>query len=286
MKEKQIAKKVKLFYEKSPFLLYNLEKINSKVDLYNIATSFSKSLDNIIPLKSNILDLGCGTGLLASLLSTKKRKVVGVDFSQTSIKYAKRLKKKLSLKNVVFMKGNISNLDLPKESFDYTFCLGVLHHIANPYAGFKVQCDLTKKGGFVILGLYNTYGRLFSRTRKFLFKMLRGRGRKIDYIMRKRDVMEVRKKIWFEDQYKHPYETTHTIDEVLGWFKKNNIEFINSVPKFKIFNGISLDKNLFEKYNDKNEHKRKLLHFLVQLKWIITRNREGGFFIIIGKKNK
>ena len=37
-------------------------------------------------------------------------------------------------------------------------------------------------------------------------------------------------KSWIRDQYEHPVESLHTLDEVLTWFKKNNIEFINSIP--------------------------------------------------------
>ena len=36
---------------------------------------------------------------------------------------------------------------------------------------------------------------------------------------------------WIRDQYLHPLETTHTFDEILKWFDKNNIEFINSIPE-------------------------------------------------------
>ena len=106
----------------------------------------------------------------------------------------------------------------------------------------------------------------------------------MDFFMRRKDIDEEKRKIWFADQYQHPHESTHTIDEVLVWFEKNNIEFIDSVPKFELFADLPLEKNLFEKYSNKNEYKRKLLHFLVQLEWIITRDRDGGFFIIIGKK--
>ena len=33
-----------------------------------------------------------------------------------------------------------------------------------------------------------------------------------------------------QDQYLHPVESLHTIDEVLNWFKLNNIEYISSIP--------------------------------------------------------
>ena len=34
---------------------------------------------------------------------------------------------------------------------------------------------------------------------------------------------EDEKKAWIRDQYIHPIESLHTIDEVLKWFNKNNI---------------------------------------------------------------
>ena len=50
---------------------------------------------------------------------------------------------------------------------------------------------------------------------------------------------------WIKDQYLHPVESTHTFDEVLKWFKLNNIEFINSVPECSLFTTPAV--NLFEK---------------------------------------
>ena len=35
---------------------------------------------------------------------------------------------------------------------------------------------------------------------------------------------------WIRDQYMHPIESLHTLDEVLNWYKLNNIEYISSIP--------------------------------------------------------
>ena len=40
---------------------------------------------------------------------------------------------------------------------------------------------------------------------------------------------------WIKDQYLHPVESTHTFDEILNWFDKNNIKFISSIPNLSIF---------------------------------------------------
>ena len=33
------------------------------------------------------------------------------------------------------------------------------------------------------------------------------------------------------DQYKHPCESKHSYDEVLGWFESNGFDFLFSIPK-------------------------------------------------------
>ena len=40
-----------------------------------------------------------------------------------------------------------------------------------------------------------------------------------------------KREAWFQDQYCHPHETCHTLDEVLGWMDEDGFEFVNSIPK-------------------------------------------------------
>jgi len=39
-------------------------------------------------------------------------------------------------------------------------------------------------------------------------------------------------KSWIRDQYTHPIEKLHTLDKVLKWFEKNNIDYIRSIPSY------------------------------------------------------
>ena len=83
----------------------------------------------------------------------------------------------------------------------------------------------------MLVGLYNKIGRLRTIFRKYLFKVF---GEKVinylDPTLRNLKLNEDEKKAWIRDQYIHPIESLHTIDEVLNWFNKNNIEFISSIP--------------------------------------------------------
>ena len=102
------------------------------------------------------------------------------------------------------------------ECFDFIWCNGVLHHTKDPYLAFKILIKSIKKNGYVLVGLYNKIGRLRTIFRKYLFKVF---GEKVinylDPTLRNLKLNEDEKKAWIRDQYIHPIESLHTIDEVL-----------------------------------------------------------------------
>lgn len=286
----KIGKKVNAFYETSPFPDYDLSFFNTKDDLCLAAYPFPKYLDKILPDMCSVLDVGCGTGQLAAFLSLKPgRKVVGIDFTQKSISKAKALKEKLDL-SVKYQQGDIldpSQTLFSKEfdSFDYVLCTGVLHHTGNPELGFQQCCKLLKKGGYVVVGLYNPYGRMLLYLRKLLLKTIfrNNQGMKEYFIKKQIDHVKDKERArgWYHDQYEHPHETTHTVGEVLQWFAQNDIEFVNGIPalsggqfSFSLTNILKKDQQV--------DPKKK--YFFRQLSWIWTTRNDGGYFIMTGRK--
>jgi SAM-dependent methyltransferase len=280
-RSRDISRKVREFYNSYPFPGYKVDDYHSISGLYERSSKYAKLLDQQIPYGVTVLDAGCGTGQLAALLSIKNRTVIGFDLSERSIEEANQLKQRLDLSNVTFAQMDLFTNALAGESFDYVLCNGVLHHTHDPYGGFKKLCDLTKRGGYIIVGLYNTYGRLLSKLRGLIFNLFNSRFKKLDYFLRRGDVSDVQKEIWCADQYKHPHETTHTIDEVLGWFRENSIEFIKGVPRINLLETTSPDEKLFVKCCEPGG---RIEHLVVQLGWILTGSREGGFFVFIGRR--
>ena len=103
----------------------------------------------------------------------------------------------------------------------------------------------------------------------------------IDPLIRTSKMGETRKRIWFEDQYKNPHESTHTIDEVLRWFDENGIQFISGIPK--------LDGSEFhseEKLFKPQAKGSGFNHILVQLGYVFSGSSQGGLFVMIGKRIK
>ena len=86
-------------------------------------------------------------------------------------------------------------------------------------------------------------------------------------------------KSWIRDQYEHPVESLHTLDEVLKWFDNNNIEFISSIPQCNTEE--KYEKSLF----DKSSKGTYLSRFFGQISMLFNElGSDGGLFIVIGKK--
>lgn len=77
---------------------------------------------------SSVLELGCGIGVITSLMikTVKKGKIVSVDISDESIKFAKD---KIKESNVDFIISDLVNFDYPTTNFDFVTLFDVLEHI-------------------------------------------------------------------------------------------------------------------------------------------------------------
>jgi len=214
------------------------------------------------------------------LVST--RNVMGADMSIASLTLGQTFKEKFDLKNVSFVQGNIFSLPFKPSSADVLICSGVLHHTPDPYKGFQELLKRVRPGGYIVIGLYNTYARIPLGLRKCLFKCTGNVFRKIDAHMRRKDVDQSKKEIWFNDQYKNPHESWHSVDEVLKWFKKNDVEFVSGVPDIggHIEGETPQNQKLFENHPTGTSAQ----HILKQLGWAFTIGREGGLFVLTGRK--
>src|SRR5574341_1041640 len=274
---------IREFYNRFPFPGYEVDEYYTVGGLVERASRYVRAIDEQIPTGAKILDIGCGTGQFACLLALRGRDVTGVDLSANSIRKATELKERLNIERVVFLERNLFQLDLPHGEYDYVFCNGVLHHTADPFGGFRVMVDHAKPGGYVIVGLYNTYGRFLLGVRQVLFRLFRiQRGRSIaalGFFLRRRDLSETQKRVWFEDQYHNPHETVHSVSEVLGWFDSTGVTFVSSVPNPRLY-GISSDSY----FGQPGRRPSPLEAVMVQLGWVFSTEKEGGYFLMIGRK--
>jgi SAM-dependent methyltransferase len=109
----------------------------------------------------DVLIAGCGTGQhsIDSVRQYTGARVLAVDLSLTSLCYAKRKTIALALGTVEYAQADIMKLGSLGRSFDVIEATGVLHHLADPMAGWRVLLALLRPGGFMRLGLYSEVAR-------------------------------------------------------------------------------------------------------------------------------
>ncbi len=100
--------------------------------------------------------------------------------------------------------------------------------------------------------------------------------------MRRKKLGDRKKRIWFLDQYHNPHETKFPVRHVRDWFSRCGIEYVNAVPQINPRVGGAGSCGLFSA----QPVGRPLDHVIAQLSWIFTQGREGGFFIMIGRKSR
>ena len=277
-----ITLKVKEFYEEYPFPNYKIDDSKHTILSEGDKNEFSKELKNFIGFNRQLVEIGAGTCQLSNYLAIGTNNAVyAFDSSFASLKIGKNFSKKSNITNIVFVEGDIFDEIFHEEVFDFVICNGVLHHTKDPYGGFLNIIKSLKKEGYILVGLYNKIGRIRTTIRKYIYKLLGKRVITIlDPVLRKTDKKSHDKiNAWIKDQYQHPVESTHTFDEVLRWFKLNNIKFVNSIPECSPFNNTK--KSFFEK----NSKATFIERILQQFSMIFTSSgSEGGVFIFIGKK--
>jgi tetratricopeptide (TPR) repeat protein/SAM-dependent methyltransferase len=126
-----------------------------------------------------ILIAGCGTG--RHTVETVQRfagaRVLSIDLSLTSLAYAVRKTRELGLSQIEYAQADILGLGSIGRTFDVIESNGVLHHLRDPFAGWRVLVSLLRPGGLMNIGLYSKLARRdVTAVRDFIAVKGYGRG--------------------------------------------------------------------------------------------------------------
>ena len=133
--------------------LHKFNPIRIKYIKENIINNF-KLKNKIKPLSGvNILDIGCGGGLLSEPMSRLGANVTGIDASDKNIKIAKLHSKKSKL-NINYFCSSPENLKI-KKKFDVILNMEIVEHVEDINFFLKSCSQLLKKNGIMFVATIN-----------------------------------------------------------------------------------------------------------------------------------
>jgi SAM-dependent methyltransferase len=98
------------------------------------------------------LDAGCGKGRYTRFTARHLEAMVALDGSDAIAVAARHL---AHLGNVVAVRADLRRPPFAAQSFGFVSCLGVLHHLADPEAGFDALARLLAPDGILLVYLYS-----------------------------------------------------------------------------------------------------------------------------------
>jgi SAM-dependent methyltransferase len=102
-----------------------------------------------------VLDVGCGMGRFADVVSRWGGRVVGVDLSRAVEAAQANLEGR---PNVRILQADLFKLPFAPETFDIVYSLGVLHHTPDCEQAFRRLAPLVRPGGRLCVWVYGPMG--------------------------------------------------------------------------------------------------------------------------------
>jgi SAM-dependent methyltransferase len=110
----------------------------------------------------DVLIAGCGTGrqaITAALGYGQPIRLTAIDLSEASLAYAARMARRYGAGSIEFVQVDLLDIDRLDRDFDVIEAIGVLHHLADPMAGWRALARRLKTGGLMNVALYSERGR-------------------------------------------------------------------------------------------------------------------------------
>lgn len=130
-----------------------------------------------LPVDGDLLVAGCGTGREAALWAQRfpDARITAIDLSEASLSYARGRCAALGLDRIDFRKLDLRDVADLGMTFHFIACSGVLHHLADPEAGWAALDSVLRPGGVMRIMVYSKIARLKVRAAQRHLEDLRGR---------------------------------------------------------------------------------------------------------------
>ena len=160
----RISQSVRQQYEESPYPRWirtapagqarnAVAALRAKFPLANFSAQTNPGTD--------ILIAGCGTGQqsIEVAMHSLGARILAVDLSLSSLAYAQRKSREAGLGAIDYAQADILQLGSLEQRFDIIESAGVLHHLADPWTGWRILLSLLRPGGLMRIGLYSSLAR-------------------------------------------------------------------------------------------------------------------------------
>jgi 2-polyprenyl-3-methyl-5-hydroxy-6-metoxy-1,4-benzoquinol methylase len=160
-----VSEEVRDQYEQNPYPRWVKTPISDQPLHFNDELRRSLPFAPFTPLPDDsapeVLIAGCGTGSHSILAAQRFRgaRVLAIDLSLSSISYARRKTEELGITNIQYAQADILELGAIARTFDIIESGGVLHHLADPFVGWRILLSRLRPGGFMGLGFYSELAR-------------------------------------------------------------------------------------------------------------------------------
>ncbi|WP_432767440.1 bifunctional 2-polyprenyl-6-hydroxyphenol methylase/3-demethylubiquinol 3-O-methyltransferase UbiG [Roseateles cavernae] len=114
-------------------------------------------IDSLCPLAGlDVLDVGCGGGILTDSMARKGARVLGIDLSTKPLKVAQLHAMEAGTENVDYREIAVEALAAERPaSFDAVTCMEMLEHVPDPASVVRACADLAKPGGWLFFSTLN-----------------------------------------------------------------------------------------------------------------------------------
>lgn len=121
-----------------------------------------------VPLSERqVLDVGCGGGILADAMARKGARVTGIDLSTKALKVAQLHALEAQTPNIQYQEVSAEALAAEQPGrFDVVTCMEMLEHVPDPASVVQACAALVKPGGWVFFSTLNR------NPKSFLFAIL------------------------------------------------------------------------------------------------------------------
>lgn len=144
----------RLLYAIQTGYIYTSERVNpdfpndifhNHLRMYMLASQFVHDKD--------VLDCGCGTGYGSAYLAEQKaRSVVGIDYSEQSVVFAR---KRYRDERLQFLRMDAQHMSLEDSSFDFVYSSENLEHLPDPRSNLSEIRRVLRVGGMALIATPN-----------------------------------------------------------------------------------------------------------------------------------